>query len=83
MVDEKERSKRIWRNATICLVISLLASPLPTFVIGFIIGFAFTCFAAFHAWVSKCRNAENLLFFRHCLALSRSALQRPSMDSGE
>ena len=61
VVDEKERSKCIWRNATICLVISLLASPLPTFAIGFIIGFAFTGFAVFHAWVSKCRTRR--IFF--------------------
>ena len=63
VVDEKERSKRIWLNATICLVISLLASPLPTFVIGFIIGFAFTSFVAFHAWVSKCRTCGSFAFF--------------------
>ena len=63
VVDEKEMSKHIWRNATICLIISLLASPLPTFVIGFIIGFAFTCFAAFHAWVSKCRTCGSFAFF--------------------
>ena len=63
VVDEKEMSKRIWRNATICLVISLLASPLPTFVIGFIIGFAFTGLAAFHAWVSTYRTCRILFFF--------------------
>ena len=50
--DEKKTSKRAWRFALTCFSASLIASPLPAFLIGFILGFTATGLFVFHAWVS-------------------------------
>ena len=49
--DEKKASKRAWRFALICLSASLITSPLPAILIGFILGFTATGLFVFHAWI--------------------------------
>ena len=70
--DEKKTSKDIWRCALICFTISLLSSPLPTFLIGFLIGFIATGLIIFYVWISVAAPMDG--FWRVRLAVRESWL---------